>query len=444
MIKSSLALPTVSLLCLIVAVLIFGIALPVYFYNCKVPQIRAQQVHARHFAQGQQLENETLNPSRVVTIRGQENNRFVLEAAESRKGVYEKWLQMYRERTENARQEIERQRDTPLTQTAWFSAVGLSSVLSILSLFLGFYHLRRLRRESEAMPPNKPGLLPASFAVLLVPFLLSVIVGALIILSILGTSGHHVSDFLGLLFTIHVGFACIYFFGLYRIIQATRIPQSPHLHDSRGHMAAILVLLSILVPVAYLITISTCGRTAEIIRIHERFGSFADNERDWHQRGIEVRETLGRIQEKIYEEMERIVSGSREDRELLHEHEAAIRIIDGKMSAAMDIGWRRDSEMMGGHNDFAGFGLLSLFISLLFALPGTMLGIGYVSRIRKERERPGLGAGLFAALTLPLVVAIGGTVILIVSFGLIGFLIVLSTAGILVGTFFAVRYWLAQ
>ena len=85
-----------------------------------------------------------------------------------------------------------------------------------------------------------------------------------------------------------------------------------------------------------------------------------------------------------------------------------------------------------------------MFPFIFFAIPGTILGIGYVARIRKEKKRPGLVAGLFAALTWPILVVIGSTVAFIIVFGLTGFLVMLAVVAILTGIFFLVRYWLAQ
>jgi uncharacterized membrane protein len=50
-----------------------------------------------------------------------------------------------------------------------------------------------------------------------------------------------------------------------------------------------------------------------------------------------------------------------------------------------------------------------------------------------------LAAGLFAALTLPVIVLVGGTVAMILAFGVLGFLVVFAVLALLVGIAVAVR-----
>jgi len=92
--------------------------------------------------------------------------------------------------------------------------------------------------------------------------------------------------------------------------------------------------------------------------------------------------------------------------------------------------------------------LLTPFLIPAFTLPVVLFSTTahfrdvFWSWIRRERERPGLASGLFAALTCPIIVLIGGTVTLIVLLKWLGFLIMLAVIGVLVGVYFTVRYWL--
>jgi hypothetical protein len=108
---------------------------------------------------------------------------------------------------------------------------------------------------------------------------------------------------------------------------------------------------------------------------------------------------------------------------------------------------QRDQENLEKRRDERRFTIVTvgIVISLIWfalAATGTAFGWYYVSRIRKESDRPGLFAGVFAALFYPVVIAIGGTIAVIVPLGVIGFLIVLAVMGILAGVCLAVRWWL--
>jgi len=239
-----------------------------------------------------------------------------------------------------------------------------------------------------------------------------------------------------------------YYFGISGIIRATRIPQSPRLHPGRGHISAVLVLLGLLIPFILLSVSLVTIRFIEFPQYQTRTAFYHNHHQEEMQRHGELVGAIGKVQMDHLERMNVLDRNNAEQRTAWNAYSATVAKLEDDIKRA-EIIFRRAADdsrnMMYGTPHVGGVSVGACVYPLLFfALPGTILGIGYVSRIRKEHERPGLASGLFAALTFPIMIVLGTAVGLILAFGWTGFLIMFTVLGILVGVYFAVRYWLAR
>jgi len=277
----------------------------------------------------------------------------------------------------------------------------------------------------------------------LAPFLIPVFAIVFMTIDLSDNEGVVAPHWMGFIILVFfVGMIAVYCYGLYAIIRATRMPQSTRLHPGRAHMAALLVVLGLLIPILVVfLAFATLQSSAS--STHSMLATLAILEKDnYHnemQRYDEQVQAIVQIRKEIGAKMGEISGENREEREA---YDSAGRSLDQKQHELSDnrmSSSRFNPSVVGPE---ASVGIIIFPFPLFFVLPGTILGIGYVARIRREKERPGLGWGLFAALTFPIVLMLGGTVALILVFGFTGFLIMLAIIGLLVGTYFAVRYWL--
>ena len=373
-------------------------------------------------------------------------NQYELEAVEALSEINAKWDRRRFAEMQSAIEKVKQfvKEKSFWNRDVWLFAMGLSILLALLALLLGFTHLKRLRKTTE-----KRGLMQASLTVLVAPFVIATF--AILFHTLVGSGIEYnpVREFwmgIGLL-VLFVGMVIAYGFGLGAIIRATRMPQSSRLHPGRAHVAAILLLLSVLVP-AILFNVSAIAiRTWDNHPIYDR-----ENHQDVARRYEEQREALTNIREKILAKVAEMDNNrpSRQNSEESRAHEMERNAYSSAChpinSMETDLINRQNSRFAdvesGAMARMPGISVGSIFPIVCFILPGTILGIGYVVRIRRERERPGLASALFAALTVPLILMIGGTVALILAFGFTGFLIMLTVIGLLIGTGFAVKYWL--
>jgi hypothetical protein len=239
----------------------------------------------------------------------------------------------------------------------------------------------------------------------------------------------------------------VFFFGFYLIIRATQLPHPPHLHSSRAYLSAVLVVSSLVFP---MIAGGFVAAGASMM------------EHPLYRKNQVYRQTTIHKDFERYKEMDAALKAVREEilaiwrvgqkNNVSREQENAFKAVYEKVNKMIEEKSRRISDRVSemGHAGVPGVGVsagsigLFAFPSLFFAIAGTVLGIGYVSRIRREKERPGLGAALFAALFFPVVIVLGVTTFLIAVGGFVGFLIILAVAGILVGVYYGVRWWLAN
>lgn len=236
---------------------------------------------------------------------------------------------------------------------------------------------------------------------------------------------------------LYVLLIVLYVWELYTVIRSTRQAKPPLLHPTRATVAAMLVLLSFLFPVAvYGVStalLSVCNTNASK-QAEKRWQRQEQQKKRLQEINDAVKEIQSDLGKKMFDD-----TGSRESREKINAYNDAIRQLDQYI--------RNENQAYFGYNSggySAGALGLPFAASLLcFAFPGTVMGFVYGVRIRKEPFRPGLPAALFAGLTWPLIAIISATVITIMLLQFTGFLIVLSVAGIFLGVWFALRYWLS-
>gem|GEM_PF-896779 len=408
-----------SLVCLIAALLIFCIAVPEYYQMQIEPQEKEQyrlglaksemtkvskSVEMHHENIQSLLNREVLDPIQEI------DQRIDLEAEEALLAINEKWLEQRHQAYEAAKQEADHhtKQENTLTRAAWFSLLGLPSILLVVSLWLGFVHLKRLRYATD-----KSGFLQTSLVVLLAPCLLPV---STIYVIVQASGGIGQEDpYLSIQTGFFVFIACmvaLYCFGLYRVIQATRLPQSARSHASRGYLAMMLVLLGLLVPL-FGATIGIAGLQGSMYREKEYKESMHRAvSQEEKQRNAELSDALAAVAFRVEKEMD-AVAGDESRTQEMREYQRAHERLTHRTSvfAVSSVLFTRmvETPSIVAPSEGAVF-LVSLFplFLLFFALPGTILGWIHVFRIRRERERPGLLAGLFAALAFPLLFLVWG------------------------------------
>ena len=233
-------------------------------------------------------------------------------------------------------------------------------------------------------------------------------------------------------------FACIvtvYFFSLDAIIRATRLPESSRLHPGRARMALILVLMSFLFPVIVLYA----SYRGSVPNMDDRQWQY-DNIQFEQQRQVATKAALEKVLNTIGEKM-RNMNVQNQER---YAYTTAYKHIDDRIHQLSREQMVTMEVSASSSPSGVSIGATTVFSFLLYAFPGTILGLGYVTRIRRESERPGLVAGLLAALTWPVILILGGSTGAIIVFGFTGFLIVLTIALVGVGIIYAVRYWLSH
>jgi hypothetical protein len=242
---------------------------------------------------------------------------------------------------------------------------------------------------------------------------------------------------------------------------ATRTRQQ--LHFSRANVSAMIIVLSFVMPLlilAFLVWTSTHPYSA-------RFTSYEFSTGEDGSIGVPIRL---HFREQVVNPtwFEYTTKINKEDMVMSNEHFAAMTKIQAELVSKTNISYAeqkdydeainyvsrqvgnptkakfRNSGQMLSHVGMNAKLFLNIFPILLFAIPGTVWGIGYVNSVRTRKERPGLAAALFAALTWPSILIVVGTVASIILFGLVGFLIALTVIAIFVGIYFGVRYWLSH
>jgi len=248
-------------------------------------------------------------------------------------------------------------------------------------------------------------------------------------------------------FIFIAGMTTLYFFGLNAVVRVTRQPKPPGLHPTRATMAAVIVLLGF----GFLLIMFVIDATSSAAFSQARFQSRVSRElafsmanEETNQQHAELEKAITGVKKNLEEKMKEIAVGV-EKQNIYNQTATFIANSLRKQNQIAQEEWKRLL-----HNDVSsgGFARISagsvVFPAIFFVLPGTIMGIGYVARIRKEKERPGLVSGLFAALTWPILLILGTTTTLILVFGLVGFLIALTVIAILAGVYFLVRYWLSH
>lgn len=247
------------------------------------------------------------------------------------------------------------------------------------------------------------------------------------------------------------------------IAYATRTPQL--LHFSRANVSAMIIVLSFVMPLlifAFLAWTMVAGSSSINVTSHAITTGDDSNKNTIY---LHFREPV--VNPTWFEYMTKI---NKEDMAMSNEHFAAMTKIQSELLSkeqTISNAEQRDfntaltyvSEQIVSRPTKSMFGntgqtmphvrrsvvlFPNIFLFLLFAIPGTVWGIGYVNSVRTRQERPGLAAALFAALTWPSILIVGGTVASIILFGLVGFLIALTVIAIFVGIYFGVRYWLSH
>ncbi|MDR0328362.1 MAG: hypothetical protein LBI05_08720 [Planctomycetaceae bacterium] len=444
---------------LLTALLIFGIAVPIYYQTYRLPQEQAKNAY-----QCLQTQEEGELRHEITALRGRiaalektqpENlNEEIVqqvdrEIVEVQLTVNEKYLEKRRQETADAKRRWQqsKEQETPFIRDVWFFIMGLPSVLAVIALLLGFTHLKRLRKTT-----HKSGLIRASLTLLLAPFLLPLFVISQFFIALPEATRIPMSVS-GEIYVFLLGMVVLYFFGLYAIIRATRQEAPPYLHPRRGTIAATLVLLSLLFPIVALtgsLPLSWLVRGDLMSIAHWENVTVKEEEQRYH----ELQEAFYDLEKNTVNIRDKALKLAGSDQQSLSETRDAYNIALNHITeeTTQTHMWNRRAQrfhVSHGSDVYVRRANIAIFSSmvlpiLFFALPGTILGLGYAARIRRERERPGLAAGLFAALCYPLMVVIGGTVIWILVFSFTGVLIMLAVMGILVGTYFAVQYWLAH